>query len=129
MLQKLYKSVFWLGYLTVLITAFIPVVGSFNRVHIGHGLFKIRLDHLLHVAAYFLICMYYLFGQRKGLILFKKHSLYKFILLILLLATVTEVVQLWVPARAFNPFDLLANVVGLMIGVMIIKIKEGRRKI
>jgi hypothetical protein len=35
---------------------------------------------------------------------------------VLLLATITEVVQLWVPARAFNPFVLVANVAGLAAG-------------
>ncbi|MBN2764475.1 MAG: VanZ family protein [Bacteroidales bacterium] len=120
MFQKIYKFFFCLGYLAILITAFIPVAGSLNRVKVGRGIFEIRLDHLLHIAAYFLICLYYLFGQRKGLMLFKKNSLLKFILLILLLATVSEVVQLWVPGRAFNPADLLANVTGILLGVGVI---------
>ena len=38
-------------------------------------------------------------------------SLLKFVM-----ALVTEVVQLCVPARAFNPFDLVANVAGLTAG-------------
>ncbi len=38
----------------------------------------------------------------------------KFILLILFLAIITELVQLWIPARKFNVFDLLSNVAGLV---------------
>ena len=127
--QKIYKAIFWLGYLTVIITAFLPIAGDLTRIKLGWKDLQIRLDHLLHIAAYFLICMYYLFGQRKGLILFKSHSLLKFILLIFLLATVTEVVQLWVPGRAFNPADLLANVTGLGFGVTVVLIGDRRRKL
>jgi VanZ family protein len=65
--------------------------------------------------------MYYLVGRKKNLFLFSANSLTKFILLLLLLATVTELVQLWVPERAFNPVDWISNVAGLVIGVVIIK--------
>jgi VanZ family protein len=32
----------------------------------------------------------------------------------LALATVTEVAQLWVPARIFNVVDMMANVAGIL---------------
>jgi VanZ family protein len=126
MLQKFYRSLFWTGYFLILITAFINIAGSFNDINIGKGLFKIRLDHLIHFAVYFLICIYYLAGQRKGLSLFNSNPLTKFILLVLLLATVTEVVQLWVPGRTFNIVDWIANVCGLIVGVGIIKMAQRR---
>jgi VanZ family protein len=120
MLQKLYRYLFWSGYLAVLITAFLPVTGELNKIYFGPKSFHIRLDHLLHLIVYFLICMYYLFGLLKRITLFKKNSLLKFVLLIFFLATVSEVVQLWVPDRAFNPLDWMANVAGVLIGVLVI---------
>jgi VanZ family protein len=36
-----------------------------------------------------------------------------------LLATVTEVIQLWVPARSFNPLDWVANMSGLVLGLLV----------
>jgi VanZ family protein len=120
MLQKLYRYLFWAGYLAVLITAFMPVTGELNRKFLGPGAFHIRLDHLLHFAVYLLICIYYLAGLRKELILFDSRPLLKFILLLLFLAAVTELVQLWVPERAFNVFDILSNVGGLLIGLGVI---------
>jgi VanZ family protein len=117
---KIYRYIFWIGYISVLIATFLPVAGELNKIRLGPDAFHIRLDHLLHFAVYFLICMYFLFGLRKGIALFEKNSLLKFVLLILLLATVTEVVQLWVPERAFNPMDWVANVAGVVIGVGII---------
>jgi VanZ family protein len=47
----------------------------------------------------------------------------------LLLATISEVVQLWVPARSFNVMDWVANVAGILLGVIIIRIQDLRRKI
>lgn len=118
--HSLYRSVFWIGYFAVLITTFIPLAGELNKIDIGPDAFHIRLDHLLHVLVYFLICMYYLIGARKGISLFEKNAFLKFVLLILVLATVTEVIQLWVPERAFNPVDWIANVAGMGIGVGVI---------
>jgi VanZ family protein len=115
-----YRSIFWIGYFAVLVTTFIPVAGELNKIHIGPDAFHIRLDHLLHFAVYFLICMYYLAGQKIGLNLFTANPLTKFIILVLFLAASTEVVQLWVPARTFNVFDLISNVAGLVIGTVLI---------
>jgi len=111
----------------VLITTFIPFAGELNKINIGPDAFHIRLDHLLHLFVYFLICMYYLFGNLKGIILFENNSLLKFVLVIMLLATVTEVVQLWVPERAFNPIDWISNVAGIFMGMMVI-IASGKAK-
>ena len=120
MIQRLYRYIFWAGYFSVLITTFIPVAGELNKINIGPEAFHIRLDHLLHLVIYFLICMYYLFGLRKDFSLFKKNALLKFILLVLFLGIVTEIVQLWVPERAFNVFDLVSNVVGVGIGIGVV---------
>jgi len=121
MLQIIYRLIFWTGYVAVLVMAFVPVAGALNRIHLGPEAFSIRLDHLLHCGAYFLICMYYLAGQMKGLSLFVSKPLTKFVLLVLFLAVITELVQLRVPARAFNLWDLAANVTGVVTGVMVIK--------
>jgi VanZ family protein len=123
-LQKLYKYLFWIGYLAVLITAFMPVTGELNKKFLGPESLHIRLDHLLHFTVYFLISMYYLAGQRKELQLFPANSLIKFIMLLLFLATVTELVQLWVPERTFNPMDWISNVAGLVIGVGVIMMAQ-----
>lgn len=113
---KIYRLIFWTGYFAVLVAAFVPVAGALNKIRLGPEAFSIRLDHLLHFGAYFLICMYYLAGRKKGLSLFESRPLTKFVILVLFLAVVTETVQLWVPARAFNVFDLVANVAGVAAG-------------
>lgn len=125
-LHRLYRYLFWAGYLLVLIATFIPLKGvALDRITLGPESFRIRLDHLLHFAVYFLICIYYLAGQIKGFSLFDSNPLVKFILLILFLAIITELVQLWIPARKFNVFDLLSNVAGLVVGVGVIRTAQG----
>jgi VanZ family protein len=122
--QKLFRSIFWTGYLLVFVTSFIPLAGSLSKIKIGPESFKVHLDQLLHFVVYFLIGIFYLIGQQKGIYLFKLNPLRKFILLILLLATITEIVQLWVPERAFNVYDLVSNLAGVIIGTVIIKVAQ-----
>jgi VanZ family protein len=95
-------------------------------IEVGKGIFKIRLDQLLHFCVFFLICIYYLVGKIKGLRLFEAKSLIKFVILSLILATVSEMVQIWVPERRFNIFDLVANVTGVGIGVAVILVTRAR---
>ncbi len=91
--------------------------------------FHIRLDHLLHLLVYFLICMYFYVGQRNGLILFRNHALTKFLILIFILATITEVVQLWVPSRSFNPMDWVSNVSGIILGLLVMNLLKRKKVI
>jgi VanZ family protein len=129
MIQKIYRYIFWIGYAAVFYSSLIKIPGSLNETKIGVEGFNIRLDHLLHLAVYFLIVIYFMAGQRKGPVLFRKNALLKFIIVILLLATVTEVVQLWVPARAFNPLDWLSNVAGVILGLGVVcVVKQGWKR-
>jgi VanZ family protein len=48
----------------------------------------------------------------------------KFILITLLLAIVTELIQLWIPKRTFNIYDWVANVSGVIVGVRMIKMVQ-----
>ena len=121
---KLYRIVFWTGYIAVLITTFFPISFRVDKIRFGPDAFAIRSDHLLHFAVYLLICLFYLLGARKGLKLFDVNPLRKFILLILALAILTELAQLWVPSRAFNVFDGVANVAGVMAGWAVIKLQR-----
>lgn len=121
---RLYRHVFWTGYIAVLITTFLPINFRVDEIRFGPDAFAIRSDNLLHFAVYLLICLFYLLGARKGLKLFNVNPLRKFIVLVLLLAVITELAQLWVPSRAFNVFDGVANVMGVLVGWAVIRIAE-----
>jgi len=121
---KLYRYLFWTGYIAVLITTFLPINHFVGKISFGPDAFAIRSDYLLHFAVYLLICLFYLLGAKLGLKLFDVNPLRKFIVLILLLATVTELAQLWVPSRAFNVFDVIANITGVLSGWSVIRIAK-----
>lgn len=110
----------------VFVAAFVPIKVDLHDITFGVVSFKFHLDQILHAVVYFLICMYFITGEHLGLKLFKDNLFIKFLIVVLLLATATEVVQLAVPSRAFNFFDWLANVVGIGVGVVVIL--GGRRK-
>jgi len=126
--QKIYRWVFWVGYFMVLVVTFIPLKQDFLRQSISIVNFKFHLDQVLHAAVYLLICIYFSLGHYMGLTLFRGNSFKVFLILVLALATVTEAVQIFVPARVFNFFDLIANVVGVGIGLVVIWVFGGSKR-
>jgi VanZ family protein len=112
----------------VFVAAFIPLKYDLHDKTISIITFKFHLDQVLHAVVYFLICLYFLAGQFLALTLFKENSFKKFILAVFILATITEGVQLFVPYRAFNLFDWVANVVGIGVGLVVIWLYGRRRK-
>jgi VanZ family protein len=129
MKQKIYQSLFWVGYVLVIVAAFIPFKKDLHEITFNIVTFKFHFDQVLHAIVYFLICLYFLAGHFLGLALFKENSFRKLILAVFLLATLTEGVQLFIPYRAFNFFDWLSNVVGICIGLVIIRLTSESREI
>jgi VanZ family protein len=127
LLQNFYKQLFWIGYAAVFITAFLELPWQLDKIRVGTLDFHIRFDHLLHLSVYFLICMYFYAGQRNRLHLFQQHSMVKFLILIVFLATITEIVQFWIPYRAFNPMDWVSNVSGVILGVVVMVLTRHKR--
>ncbi len=129
-MNKTYRFLFWFGYTAVLSVSTLRIPWALDKVHVGMPHFQIRLDHLLHLLVYFLICMYFFYGRGKGLTLFEKNSLRKFLVAVILLATVSEGIQFWFPYRSFNPMDWISNISGIALGTLVgFKIQDSRFKI
>ena len=131
MSQKLFRYIFWTGYLAVLIIAFLPLSINVDKIKFGPDVFEIRLDHMLHFGAYFFISMYYLYGRIKGFSIFRTDSIFSFLSITVFLAVITELAQIWVPVRSFNVFDGVANLAGLLAGMIVLRLviqkKETKR--
>ena len=103
------------GYILVVIVLNVIPLGGFgvlNRTDIG----PFRADHLLH-AIVFLPWMFLLFfvpqgGERVGRI----WMWLGWLGLGVIIAVGVEVMQLWVPHRAFSPMDGVFGVVGVVVG-------------
>ena len=86
----------------------------------GSGKFSsstFRWDYIEHFSFYFLIpIIYYLANWSPD---HNKNVKKSFILIFsgILFATITEVYQIWIPGRAFNPVDLILNNTGFILGI------------
>jgi len=126
--EKIYRSVFWIGYIIVFVGAFVPIKKDLHNVNFNIVTFNFHLDQILHAAVYFLICMFFLIGQYLGLALFNRNAFQKFLLAVFFLASLTEVLQLSIPTRAFNLYDWIANIIGLVFGVILVRIMWTKEK-
>lgn len=73
----------------------------------------IHSDYLVHVLLFFALVLLVEF-------LHLKMKLSILIFLMLLVAIIAEVIQIYIPKRTFNLLDLVSNIVGVIIGVAIV---------
>lgn len=127
--EKIYRLIFWSGYLMVIIAAFVPIKKDLHTITFDVISCKAHMDQILHSLIYFLICLYFIIGQISDMKLFKVNTLTKFILVTMILATISEAVQLFIPTRVFNFFDWIANIIGIIIGIELMQLLRIRIKL
>ncbi len=118
-IERVYRILFYTLCLLLLVSAVIKFGGALNRTRVGVGEIKVRLDHFLHAIAYFLFSLYYITGKYFGLSLFKSRKIIFFFLILFGVGFLAEVIQIWVPYRAFSLMDMLSNVVGIGAGYIV----------
>jgi len=90
-----------------------PRFWSFKLVRVNvFGLF-VHTDYLMHVLLFVALVLAVNFLRLRI-------KLRILLPLMLLVATVAEVIQLYIPQRTFNHWDLVSNIVGVIIGVAIV---------
>jgi VanZ family protein len=114
--ERVYRILFYLICISLLITSVIKFGGALNRTKIGIGEIKFRLDHVLHALAYFIFSMYYSVGDYFGLKLFNRKRYVFFFFLLFAVGFLAEVLQIWIPYRSFSLLDLLSNLIGIVAG-------------
>ncbi len=70
---------------------------------------SIHSDYLIHVLLFFTLVLLVKF-------LHLKMKLSNLIFLMLLVAIIAEVIQIYIPQRTFNYFDLISNIFGVLLG-------------
>ena len=88
-----------------------------DRILLANFNFEMRLDYLLHFFIYLPL----------GFALMKwskvKHNgaqIFYTVILLLTYSILPEAVQYYIPYRTFNPYDLLFNMAGTIVGCLII---------
>jgi len=83
-----------------------------------------RLDYLEHFAVFFILGFLYVLRTKMN---FPRRLNEMFLLIVY--AVITEVIQLLIPGRTFNPWDLIYNVSGFVISsVLVYKIIKNRKR-
>jgi VanZ family protein len=86
---------------------------------------SLRIDYLIHFAIY-VIWMW--LAWKLYAVSFRKDVFRALLWLLggLVFANLSELIQIFVPYRAFNRYDLLANVVGVITGSLFFWIPGGK---
>ena len=88
------------------------------------------LDKLSHFAAFSVLnyFIYFILTYQDKIWFFKKHRTVLTIIFGLLVGASIEIVQLYMPSRSTNIFDMMANLCGILFTIFIIKHSPKRIK-
>ena len=113
-LYIVFKYFFWTWFVLILTLSSIPYLPGPD---LDKGESMLRMDYIIHLIEYFVLVTLLLFwlGGRE-------YKLSKRVVLLTLLggivlATVDEYHQIWIPGRSFNPMDMYANYAGVLCGM------------
>lgn len=115
----LVKSLFWLFTLALVLLNIIPL-GNADSSLSRNRILRFRLDHIVHATILFGFAWIYLLAKCLNTRIFASREKLKITTLIILLALILEPLQLFVPWRSFNPFDLYANIIGAIIAAIVV---------
>jgi VanZ family protein len=81
------------------------------------------VDKYYHLGAYGLLSfiVYFTLTFQDRISLFKRYSASFTLLLTSIFGLLNELHQLFIPSRTFNKFDLLANILGSLLMIIVIK--------
>ncbi len=98
--------------IVIVILSIIPM-NQETKIEIGGTPF--RLDYLEHFGVFFILGFLYVLSSKKDLPKYINK-----ISILIIYAVITEIIQLFIPGRTFNPWDLIYNILGLVVGYILI---------
>jgi len=115
--KSLFRLLFWLWLLFILANSLLP-----RQIDTGGSSTEIiflRMDYLVHFGAYFLLALLLFFWQANGQFVLFKRQFLLFLAGSFILAAGSEFLQMVIPGRSFNEYDLLSNSIGLVAGIIL----------
>ncbi len=113
-LYMVYKRLFIIYLFIIILLIILPINGKESRINHIYVL-KMRLDHIFH-AMLFAPWMFF-YEQVKPLHIFKNLNVLKWLFTGIVFCIFAECLQYVIPYRAFNINDMLANCIGVMLGL------------
>lgn len=108
----LWKIIFYAWIIAILVLTSLPYSGEVEK----YATSEFRWDYLQHFIFYAGLSVLFYLAYGSSIRKESRKRLWFFLLAGLLFATLTEVHQLIIPGRAFNPVDLGLNMAGILIG-------------
>lgn len=115
----MYKKLFWVWLTILLVINTIPLGDGANRVLKGTR-FVFRLDCLVHSLTFLVFSGIYMLARLNGQHVFYTGSVLKYVAIVITAAVLFELIQVLLPYRAFNPWDLVSNLLGAVLGLGLI---------
>ncbi len=95
----------------IILLSVLPIASMKEEAVVTTGSGKGYAAHLTAYAVLSLLAYSYTFVHHQ------KNSLVKSALAVFFFSALLEIVQLFIPYRSFNPFDMLANAMGVLAGI------------
>lgn len=112
--EKIFRSFFWLWFVTVIILSIIPKT---PKSEISVWKLQFRLDYMEHLFFYFTLGMLYI-KRKKEIVNDNFGGVLVYLLLWTVFAISTELIQKYVAGRSFNPNDMYYNIAGVALGII-----------
>lgn len=112
------KIIFWVWLIFITIVSSLPNIPT-QEINIWDQPF--RLDYLEHFGVFAILFGVFVIwkSDKSGHFSVKKHLI--FVIALVLFAIVDELHQIWIPGRAYNPLDLIYNLLGSIVGLYFTK--------
>ncbi len=125
-----FKYLFWTWLILILTVSSIP---DLPGLELTTKDMLFRLDYLIHWIEYFFLLTFFLLWKGGKGYRISKPFVMLTLIGSLLIATLDEYHQLWIPGRTFNPMDMYANFAGIITGVLfsliiLARLRTGERK-
>lgn len=117
-LKKLWLSLFIVWTFLIIVLSVIPI----SRESASQGTSLIRLDYLEHFLSYFAFAGLYILWRSDKSFRISRLELIIMPVVVTGFSILTEVIQLFIPGRAFNPLDAAYNLAGALFSFLVIYI-------
>jgi VanZ family protein len=118
-IMRYYRTIFWLFVTIIFVQALAPINGVNSKLNNTY-IFIIRLDYLVHVAMFACLSVLLRLAYFPQQSVFFSKAIWYFSLM-LFIAFFSEAIQWFVPYRVFNINDLVANFLGVILSLPLIR--------
>ena len=113
---RIVRIIFLLYLIIIILLSILPINGVSSPLNDTH-IVKIRLDYLLHTLIFLPFLPLAMCSMSVSSEISKQFIYILSLLLIgIIFAIITEIIQFYLPFRTFNVNDLIANILGVILG-------------